>query len=92
MAKKKRRHYKNPNGNMTIEDMIKIKHKGKIENFLRCFKLLKMPCPPKQLMASSIRCFFCVDCFKHAFSKIKELKTYYKVKDKKYPKEEFDED
>lgn len=92
MAKNKGNNYKNINGEMTIEEMIKIKHNNQIEDFMRSFSLLKSKCPNGKLKPKDGSCFYCVECLVYAFDEIKEYKTYYKVGKNKYPKEEIDED
>lgn len=84
--------YNNPNGEMSIEDMIKLKHDNKVEEFLKNFKVTKDPCPNKKLKPKNGSCFYCIlDCWIPALDKIKEYKNYYKVLGKKYNKEDFDE-
>lgn len=83
--------YNNPNGEMTIEEMIKIKHDKKVEEFMRDFRTIKNKCPNKKLIPKKIACFKCVECLSGAFSKIRELKRGYKVGKKEYPKEEFND-
>lgn len=86
--------YKNINGEMSIEDMIKLKHKGEdeVNKFLKGFRVTKHPCPNSKLRPRGVKCFHCIlDCWIPALDEIKEYKNYYKVKNKKYMKEEFDE-
>lgn len=86
--------YKNKNGNMDVEDFIRLIHKGDkgFEQYMRDFKTTKHPCPPLKLISNNQQCFFCIDCLKYCKNQVKEYKNYYKVGSKKYPKEEFDED
>ena len=84
--------YNNPNGELDIKRMVKIKHNDEIENFIRKFRVSSQPCPNKKLRPIGIMCFKCSPCLFGAFDKIKEYKTYYKVLGKKYLKEELDND
>lgn len=90
MAKNKGNKYKNINGEMTIEEMIKIKHDNKIEDFMRSFSLLKNKCPNSKLKPKNGSCFYCIECLTYAFDEIKEFKTCYKIGKYKYLKEEID--
>ena len=86
--------YNNPNREMSIEDMIRLKHSGdkEVDKFLRGFRVSDNPCPNHKLRPKNARCFYCIlDCWIPALEEIKEYKNYYKVKNKKYPKEEFDD-
>ncbi len=83
--------YNNPNGNMEVKEMIKIKHDNKIKEYISNFNIIKNKCPNNKLKAKDIICFYCVDCIKYSFDNIKEFKNYYKVGKVKYLKEELDE-
>ena len=86
--------YNNPNGEMSIEDMIKLKYKGddKVNKFLKGFRVTEHPCPNRKLKPKNVKCFHCIsDCWIPALDEIKEYKNYYKVKNKKYMKEELSE-
>lgn len=86
--------YNNPNGEMSIEDMIKLKYKGEdeVSKFLKGFRVTEHPCPNRKLKPKNVKCFHCIsDCWIPALDEIKEYKNYYKVKNKKYEKEEFND-
>jgi len=86
--------YKNSNGEMSIEDMIKLKHKGEdeVNKFLKGFRVTEHPCPNNKLRPRNVKCFHCIaNCWIPALDEIKEYKNYYKVKNKKYMKEELNE-
>lgn len=90
MAEKKV--YKNKNGNMTIEDFLKIKHSQGIREYYRGHRTNIHPCPPMELIDSHQQCFFCLDCFDYCESQVKEYKDYYKVRKKKYYKKDLEEE
>lgn len=91
MSKRRSNNYDNPNGEMTIGEMILIKHHNKLDGFMRGFKVITNKCPNKKLRPKNGVCFHCIDCLIGAFDEIKEFKNYYKVNKEKYPKEEFNE-
>lgn len=78
--------YKNPLGEMTIEDLIEVKENKKVHEFLSVLRITEQPCPPKGLRPSNGMCFYCHECFVHCLDQIKEYKNCYKVKNKKYLK------
>lgn len=82
--------YNNKNGNMTIEEWVKLIHSGEIDSWMRKHKTSTMPCPPEKLISNDVSCFYCCDCQRHCISQVKEYKTYYQVKGKKYMKEDLD--
>lgn len=79
--------YKNKNGNMEIEDFIKLIHNG-IDNYLKEYSPLNDMCPPVKLIDDKILCFYCGECWVNCLAQVKEYKDYYKVGNKKYPKNE----
>ncbi len=90
MSKYSSNNYNNSNGEMTIEEMVIIKHNNKVEEFMRNFRVTKNKCSNKKLKPKNGICFYCIDCIKYAFDNIKEYKNYYKVGKKIYSKEELD--
>lgn len=65
-------------------------HTEKIDQFMRNFKTSENPCPPVDLIPNDVFCFYCVSCMKNCISQVKEYKTYYQVKGKKYTKVDLD--
>ena len=88
MAEKKI--YKNKHGNLSIEEWIALIHSGEIDTWMRNHNVDKMPCPPENFIASDVFCFYCVACQKQCLSQVKEYKTYYQAKGKKYMKDDLD--
>lgn len=85
----KRSSYNNPNGEMSIEEMIRIKNNSELEQFMQNFRVTKNKCPNNTLKPKKVKCFRCIECFMGAFDSIKEYKNYYKIGKIKYPKEEY---
>lgn len=83
--------YKNKNGNMSVEDFVKMIHNDELDGHMRKFQTLKDPCPPYDLIDDSILCFYCVDCTKQCASKVKEYKNHYTVGKRKFLKEDLNE-
>lgn len=83
---KKSNDYNNPNGEISIDEMIKIKNENNIEEFLKNFDVCSNPCPNKKLRPINGKCFYCIDCIQKAFDNIKEYKNYYKINNNKYSK------
>lgn len=80
--------YKNANGNMSIEEFVKIKHNQGIGEYYRGHRVSTHPCPPIRLIDSHQQCYYCLDCFEYCNKQIKEYKDYYKIgKDKFYKKD-----
>lgn len=85
-----KKYYNNRNGNLAIEEFIQIIHDNKLDEWMRKFKSLTKPCPPKDLLDDSTQCFYCENCWRNSAEKVKEYKKYYKVFNQKYEKEDFD--
>ena len=90
MSRNRGNNYNNPNGKMSIKEMIVIKHNNKIEEFMRNFKVTKNKCPNERLKPKNGMCFQCIKCIKYAFHEIKEFKNYYKAGKEKFMKGELD--
>lgn len=76
--------YSNLNGELSIEELIKIKEDGKEEEHISIFRVSKMPCVPEKLRDKDIFCFYCELCWENAFKQIKKTKKGYKVGNKTY--------
>ena len=87
MAEKKH-YFNNKNGDLTVEEFLHLIHTDQLDSYMRSFKSSQHKCPPRELRASDQMCFFCIDDFKHCLSQVKEYKDHYKVKSKKYKKED----
>lgn len=84
----------NPNGNLTIKELVIMIHNGSIDNYMRKHSLVKDgdKCPPYKLIASDQQCYYCVSCFRHCISQIKEYKNHYQVGKEKFIKEDLDKE
>lgn len=80
--------YENKNGHLSISEFLKLIHNNQLEDYRRKFRVSTYKCPPYELINKNQVCFYCQSCFNECVSQIKELKDCYKVKNKKYPKEE----
>lgn len=80
--------YKNKNGNMELIDFIKLIHTNQLEDYMRKFSTLRVPCPPYELIDTNPNCFRCMDCFRNCISKVKEYKSHYQFGKIKFPKDE----
>ena len=85
-SKRDRKVHKNPNGELTIEDVITIKQNNQEKEWMTKFRVTECKCPPVVLRLS--QCFYCSDCWTNTFEQIQEYKKYYKVLGKKYDKHE----
>ena len=81
--KKLKDYYTNKNGNLSIEEFVKMIHAGEIDSWMRKHKTTHDPCPPIELIGNPF-CFHCVPCQRDCISKVKKYKDHYKVKNKKY--------
>lgn len=88
MSKKNGGFYNNPNGCMSLERLVELKKNNEHINYIRKFKLINDPCPPKPLrhLDSIKQCMYCESCYLAAFNEIKELKHSYKVGKEKFDK------
>lgn len=85
--------FKNKNGEMSVEEFVKLIHTGEIDTWMRYHKLTTHKCPPEKLLRGRPEtCFRCVSCQKYATSKVKEYKNYYQVGKERFLKEELDND
>lgn len=80
----------NKNGNMNIEKFIYLIYTNQLDEYIRYSKLETHQCPPRELISSKVQCFYCINDWEHCISQVKEYKTYYKVKNKKYIKKDLD--
>ena len=85
-SKRGRRIYQNKNGELTIEDVIKIKQNNQESEWMSKFRVSECKCPPIELRMS--QCFYCSDCWTNTFKQVQEYKTYYKILGRKYDKYE----
>ena len=81
----------NPNGNLTELELLQMLHNGTLDNYMRKHNLVRDSCPPYKLIANDQQCCYCVSCFNHCISQIKENKDHYKIGKVIYKKEELDE-
>lgn len=79
---------KNKNGNMEVEEWIKMIHNNELDAFMRKHQVTKDPCPPYELIPLDTVCTYCTECQRQAAKEVKEFKNYYKVGKKKYKKED----
>lgn len=87
-----KKYYDNKNGHLTVEELVKLIHTGKIDPFLRGFSTIKYPCPPKHFITANPGWFYCISCYRDSLSRVKEYKDYYKVGKKKYMKSDLEEE
>lgn len=82
------KYYNNPNGHMSLEEMVHIKMSGDINKYISKFRIMQDKCPHKKLIHKDEikQCFYCESCQMAAFNEIKEHKNYYKVLNKKFDK------
>lgn len=81
--------YVNKNGNMEVEDFVELIHKGKLDIYMRKFRVSDDQCPPMKLISNDVVCFYCKSCHDQCKAKVKEYKTYYQVGRDKFMKVEF---
>jgi len=81
---------KNRNGNMSMDEFLKLIHTNQTDNYMRKFSTLRDKCPPKELIDKDTICFYCCDDWRNCLSQVKESKDHYKVKNKKYMKDDLD--
>lgn len=75
LSDNKSKYYKNPNEEFAEEDFMQIKQEGKVDEFLREFKIIEQPCPPRKLRPAGGMCFHCEFCFGESFKKVKIKKN-----------------
>ena len=88
MAEKKL--YKNKNGNLSIENFVRLISSGEIQDFMKHHEVSKHSCPPFSLIPSDQMCFYWISCIKDCMSQVKEYKNHYQVGKVKYTKEDLD--
>lgn len=84
--------YKNRNGNIEINDFVKLIHTKEIDSWARGHRLNLHPCPPiKLLRGKSVNCTYCSKCISECAGKVKEYKSHYQIGNIKILKEELDD-